>query len=106
MGTENNGGVDDDRSLCERRCEMVPGDLIGWVYRNSNNLVNNYERLWLTMTQSWAPIGSSLTHVLVSIDGEQISWLNEDGLFNVRVGEIYLTTSTASYAAVVPRKCE
>lgn len=42
----------------------------------------------------------------VSIDGEQISWLNEDGLFNVHVGEMHLPTSTASYAAVVPRKCE
>ena len=66
---------------------MKPGDIIEWTYEYNNKPVARREILWSTCMNRWAPIGSGLVHVLVSIDKEQISWLNEEGCFYARVND-------------------
>lgn len=62
---------------------MVPGDLIEWCYKDSNNIVVYNEQMRSPTIEAYIPIGPELTHVLISIDGEKITWMNEKGLFHV-----------------------
>lgn len=82
---------------------MVPGDLIEWFYESSREVVDRSEELWSSLLKQWVPIGSSHVHTLVSIDKEQISWLNEKGLFHARVDDVYIAPSPQNLVTVVPR---
>lgn len=64
---------------------LHPGDLIEWTYKWDGNIVAEDETLWSTPMSRWVPIGSGLVHTLISIDDEQMCWLNEEGLFYARV---------------------
>lgn len=79
---------------------MNPGDLIEWVYENSHKVVGENEELWSTPMKCYAPIGSSLVHIIISIDKEHIVWMNEEGLFHMRVYDV-LTNERLAYANVV-----
>ena len=66
---------------------MKPGDLIEWTYRQTGDLVFQYETFWSTPMNCWVSIGSRLVHILVSINDEHITWLNEEGCFYARVND-------------------
>ena len=83
---------------------MVPGNIIEWTYKRNGRRVINREQLWSTLMKRWVPIGSSLVHTLVSIDGERISWLNEEGCFYAHVDDLEPTAAALTYGQVVPRK--
>lgn len=68
---------------------MNLGDIIEWVYKSSNKVVDEDEELWSTLIKKWVPTGSSLTHILISIDNERICWLNEKGYFHVHVDDTF-----------------
>ena len=84
---------------------MIPGDLIEWTYKRNGRRVINREQLWSTLMKRWVPIGSSLVHTLVSIDGEQITWMNEEGLFRARVDDTQNAFWMSGAETVVPRAC-
>ena len=83
---------------------MVSGDLIEWMYEQNGELVTKDEELWSTLMIRHVPIGSTLVHILVSIDDEQIMWLNEVGLFHARVGDRWAYQNVGDILMVVPRK--
>lgn len=85
--------------------KMVPGGIIEWAYKSSNKVVNEDEELWSTLMKQWVPIGSKLIHILVSIDGKKITWLNEKGCFHARVNDTGLTDHTGRLFGVLPRAC-
>ena len=84
---------------------MIPGDLIEWTYKRNGRRVINREQLWSTLMKRWVPIGSSLVHTLVSIDGEQITWMNEEGLFRARVDDTCGEGQYGEFRRVIPRAC-
>lgn len=68
---------------------MVPGDVIEWtqtIKRHKFNVPMD-TFLWSSTMHRYVPIGSNLTHILVSIDNERMSWLNERGLFHAYVDD-------------------
>lgn len=83
---------------------MNPGDIIEWVYKSSCNAVDCNERLWSSTMERCVPIGSELTHTLVSIVKEQICWLNERGLFTARANDVFGRPIRGSCSVVFPRK--
>ena len=82
---------------------MVPGDIIEWAYKRDGSVVIEDEMLWSTLMNRWTLIGSGLVHTLVSINDEQITWLNEKGLFRARVDDARRRRNGASVVPVVPR---
>lgn len=82
---------------------MKPGDIIEWVYKQTDKLVAEDEELWSTPMSRWVPIGSSLVHTLISINDERISWLNEKGLFHARVDDAKALGADFARRPVVPR---
>ena len=82
---------------------MQPGDLIEWTYRQTGDLVFQYEMLWSTPMNRWVPIGSGLVHTLISISDEQITWLNENGCFHARVDNALPGQADMMQARVLPR---
>lgn len=84
---------------------MVPGDIIEWVYKRSGYRVDRIEKLWSSTIKCWLPIGSSLIHVLVSIDDKQITWMNDEGLFCTRIDDVRGdTTGIVTEGGCVPRR--
>ena len=82
--------MSDRRSRCgasiEEQVVVNPGDIIKWVYVQNGHHVAPIEELWATSMMGWMPIGSagsSLIHVLVAIDDDQITWMNSDGTFSL-----------------------
>ena len=72
-----------------------PGDAIEWYYTHPHNRapvrkddrVRNTDQLASLDDDGnnrWLPIGGNMFHLLVSIDDEWISWLNEEGYFRAR----------------------
>jgi hypothetical protein len=41
---------------------IKPGDIIEWVYKKTNEHVDEDEMLWSTLDESWCQIGSGLVH--------------------------------------------
>ena len=66
---------------------MKPGDMIEWVYKNSNQRVYHNEQLWSSTMCCYVPIGE--LSLLVSITDEIYVWLNPNtiGLFHARVDD-------------------
>ena len=84
---------------------MQPGDQIEWAYKRDGSIVIEHDMLWSTPMNRWVPIGSGLVHTLVSIDGEQIMWLNREGCFHARVDDIMAARGVFSGLRVLPRAC-
>ena len=82
---------------------MKSGDMIEWVSKFSGELVHKRERLWSTVEGRYVPIGSEMVHLLVSIDDETFSWLNEKGLFHARVDDTTRPARSGPGRWVVPR---
>ena len=85
---------------------MRPGDLIEWVYKQDGNIVLEREILWSSLMKRYVPIGSGHVHALISIDSEQITWMNEEGLFRARVNDTLWTNLRCGRPTVVPRARE
>lgn len=88
---------------------MVPGDIIEWIYEGTHMKVGQNATLWSSKMKYWAMVGSQHTHVLVSINGEQITWMNDHGLFVARRGDtqqIHSIGFVTSSHPIVPRKKE
>ena len=66
---------------------MVPGNIIEWVYKQTDELIAEDEMLWSSLMKRYVPIGSCHVHALISIDDERITWMNEEGLFYARVDD-------------------
>jgi len=81
---------------------MKPGDLIEWTYE-TGEVVHRNESLWSTIQDRWVPISSTMCHLLVSIDEKTYSWLNDQGLFHVRVEDTVPGVHRLPEAEVVPR---
>lgn len=81
---------------------MVPGDVIEWVYKSSNKVVDKDEELWSSTMEQWVPIGSCFTHILISIENEQMSWLNEQGCFHARVDDVVNSDPKGTFPRVLP----
>ena len=97
-------------SICQRlfhegNCDLVPGDIVEWAYKRDGSIVIEHDMLWSTPMNRWVPIGSGLVHTLVSIDGEQIMWLNREGCFHARVDDIMAARGVFSGLRVLPRAC-
>ena len=82
---------------------MKPGDMIEWTYKISRHLVPEGDTLWSTVEERYVPIGGEMVHLLVSIDDETYSWINEKGLFHARVDDLYTSRRPMASTAVVPR---
>ena len=82
---------------------MKPGDQIEWTYKRNGQCVAKREMLWSSTMERYVPIGSGLIHVLVSIDSERITWMNEKRLFHARLGDTTAWSILQGHNAVVPR---
>lgn len=82
---------------------MVPGDIIEWTYCDANYLAFDYEYLWSSSMRQRVPIGSKSIHVLVSIDEEQMSWLNEKGLFTACMADFRRSREQQGQIWFMPR---
>ena len=83
---------------------MRPGDLIEWVYKQDGNIVLEREILWSSLMKRYVPIGSGHVHALISIDSEQITWMNEEGLFHARMDDTQPRSALFPPVPVVPRE--
>ena len=84
---------------------MRPGDMIEWTYEVSGELVREGEALWSNTEGCYAPIGSEMVHLLVSIDDDTCFWLNEKGLFNAYVDD-ECAGRPGGRGRVVPHVCK
>ena len=84
---------------------MKPGDRIKWTYEQDGSVVTENETLWSMPMKRWVPIGSALIHTLVSIDDEQISWMNKEGCFHARVDDTDPLRVWLWKGKVLPRAC-
>jgi hypothetical protein len=83
---------------------VKPGDLIEWMYHRDGRPVREDRLLWSTVEKKWVPIGSELTHLCVSCEGEIITWLNERGVFRARMDHAGLVHQQYPWQpVVVPR---
>lgn len=74
------------------------------MFESSREVVAKDEELWSSLLKQWVPIGSGLVHTLISIDSEQIMWMNEEGLFRASVDDIRRKLSTRRRSPAVPRE--
>ena len=82
---------------------MKPGDTIEWTYKFSGMLVHKDEILWSNADGRYVPIGGEMVHLLVSVNDETYSWINEKGLFHARVDDSVGRRLAARAFWVVPR---
>ena len=66
---------------------MVPGDQIEWFYADNDERDQPGELLWSSIDEKYVPIGSSLVHTLISIEDEDITFMNPRGIFKVRTND-------------------
>jgi len=83
--------------------DIKPGDLIEWMYKCNDELVDEHKELYSSIEKRWVPIGRELVHVCISIDDETISWLNEKGLFRAHVNSATRGQLQRIVVTVVPR---
>jgi hypothetical protein len=57
------------------------GDIIEWTYSDGTP-VPDYGGIWSNLESKWVPVGSMLTHLLISRENGILVWLNELGLFH------------------------
>jgi hypothetical protein len=67
---------------------MKPGDLIEWVYKYNSSTVSSDEFLWSSTMKDHVPIGG--INLLVLVDENKITWVNDKGLFHARVDDVAL----------------
>lgn len=85
---------------------MVIGEIIEWVYKYTGDVVVINEHIWSTTMKQRVPIGSGLTHVLISIDNERICWLNAKGCFHARVDDTVADRAPVKWRKVFPHARE
>lgn len=79
-----------------------PGDMIEWVYKYNNVVVDKGEMCWSTLMNKWIPIDT--TSLLISVTQDEYAWLSEKGLFYARVKDTR-TVPWGNYdRPIVPRK--
>lgn len=59
---------------------IVPGDMIEWVYEYNNAVVDKNENLWSSTMNQFIPIGAP--SLLISVTEDKFSFLSEKGLFH------------------------
>ena len=82
---------------------MKPGDMIEWTYKTSGVLVHKDETFWSSAERRYVPIGGEMVHLLVSVNDETYSWINEKGLFHARVDDTTRPARSGPGRWVVPR---
>ena len=82
---------------------MKPGDMIEWTYKTSGVLVHKDETFWSSAERRYVPIGGEMVHLLVSVNDETYSWINEKGLFHARVDDSGWCRAGRRGRRVVPR---
>ena len=82
---------------------MKPGDMIEWTYKTSGELVHKDETFWSSVERRYVPIGGEMVHLLVSVNDETYSWINEKGLFHAHVDDSVAERAVLAGVAVVPR---
>ena len=82
---------------------IKPGDIIEWVYKKTNEHVNEDECLWSSTSELRCQIGSGFIHTCIARDGETITWLNFKGLFHTRADDMLLVEPIDFEHWVVPR---
>jgi hypothetical protein len=82
---------------------MKPGDMIEWTYKTSGVLVHKDETFWSSAERRYVPIGGEMVHLLVSVNDETYSWINEKGLFHARVDDSVEGHAIPAHRRVVPR---
>jgi hypothetical protein len=65
--------------------DIVPGDMIEWVYNSNKRRVDVNEQLYSTVMKQWVSIGRPA--LLIHIDEHTYSWLSPTGLFHARVDD-------------------
>lgn len=80
---------------------MKPGDMIEWVDKTST-LVHKREELWSSVMYKWVPVGGT-THLLIALNDDNLTWLNDKGLFHARVDDTGGRLGGARIGTVVPR---
>ena len=62
---------------------MKPGDRIEWTYERNGSVVTENETLYSSRMERWVPIGSNLTHVLLSVNKHELFIQNEKGTWTL-----------------------
>ena len=83
---------------------LKPGDMIEWTYKSNSKVVVTEEEIWSTPLERWVPIGGDMVHLLISITGDTIVWLNSKGLFHARVDDTLARLLGEARRRVVPRE--
>jgi hypothetical protein len=81
---------------------VKPGDLIEWVYELSGNTVHPHETVWSPEDERPVHVGSNLTHLLISCEGDTFKWLNEKGSFRCTFSRS--SDHSANLGRIVPRE--
>ena len=66
---------------------MKPGDLIEWAYVHSGETVLKEEIMWSSVNGCYVPVGSDMSHMVISYHDEVLTWVNDRGVFQSYVGE-------------------
>ena len=80
---------------------IVPGDVIEWVYKFDGVAVLSNEELWSSTMECWVPIGG--TALLISVDDETYSWLGPEGFLRARADDTLGSKHVLLHVAVLPR---
>lgn len=66
--------------------KLIPGEIIKFVYLTpggNDKDVHDKELLWSSRMERWIPIGSNLTHVILSVDKHELFIQNEKGTWTL-----------------------
>lgn len=61
---------------------MKPGDVIEWVYKNTDRRAHSDALAFSIVTSCWVPIGGLA--LLIAYNDGIVTWLCGDGLFSAR----------------------
>lgn len=82
---------------------IKPGDLFEFVYEHSNSFVHKDEELWSDMMKKYVPCSGVC--LCIGINQNDIHWVSNRGLFNVRPPQAFhFSRALRAWSLVVPRK--
>lgn len=84
--------------------EMVPGDQIEWFYADNDERVQPGELLWSSIDEKYVPIGSSLVHTLISIEDDDMIFMNPRGIFKARTNDNHYLLGEVEHPVVQVRQ--
>ncbi len=82
--------------------QLVPGDLIEWTYKSSDNIVASNEMLYSSTMKKRVPVGGTALLITICDDGQYV-WLSENGLFHARVDDTMFVAPPQFAELIVPR---